>query len=139
LVAISVGVLADRFMIVRLINIFFAVILFGSLLTGTGMIEFSMLLTLLNMTALAAGIYALRALYFAVLKEAGIPLCLTGTAVGIASFLGYTPEVFMGPWMGYLIDNHPDAVGHQHVFLVLAGFLLVGLVSGLLFSKISQR
>ena len=139
LVAISVGVLADRFMKVRLINVFFAVIMFGSLLTGTGIIEFNMILTLLNMTALAAGIYALRALYFAVLKEAGIPLSLTGTAVGIASFLGYTPEVFMGPWMGYLLDNHPGAAGHQYVFLVLAGFSLIGLVSGLLFSKISQR
>ncbi len=137
LVAISAGVLADRFMKVRLINIFFAIIMFGSLLTGTGIIEFSMLLTLLNMTALAAGIYALRALYFAVLKEAGIPLSLTGTAVGIASFLGYTPEVFMGPWMGYLLDNHPGASGHQYVFLVLAGFSLAGLVSGLLFSKFS--
>ncbi len=45
------------------------------------------------LTAFSTGIYAIRALYFGVLREAGIPLTLTGTAVGIVSFLGYTPDV----------------------------------------------
>jgi hypothetical protein len=55
--------------------------------------------------------------------------------VGIVSFAGFAPEIFMGPWMGYLLDNSPGAAGHAHVFLLLSAFALLGLVAGLLFRR----
>jgi len=67
------------------------------------------------------------------MKEAKIPLGYTGTAVGIVSFVGFTPEVFMSPWMGHLLDKYPGATGHQYVFLILAMFAFFGLVTSLLF------
>ena len=43
--------------------------------------------------------------------------------------IGFTPDVFMGPLMGVLLDNSPGVLGHQHVFAVVAGFGLVGFVA----------
>ena len=45
---------------------------------------------------------------------------LTGTAVGVVSLIGYTPDIFIGPLMGYFLDEYPGALGHQCVFALLA-------------------
>ena len=39
---------------------------------------------------------------------------------------GYTPDIFAGPAIGYLLENSPGAVGHQHVFWMLALFSFIG-------------
>ena len=60
------------------------------------------------------------------MQRGKIPLVLTGTAVGLISLIGYTPDIFAGPAYGYLLDNSPGIQGHQHVFWMLAIFSLVG-------------
>jgi len=35
-----------------------------------------------------------------------IPLLATGTAVGLISIVGYTPDVFSGPLIGYLLEYY---------------------------------
>jgi MFS family permease len=60
-------------------------------------------------------------------------------AVGFVSVIGYTPDVFMGPLMGYLLDRSPGAVGQQHVFWAVSGFALVGLVASYLFSRVIRE
>ncbi len=135
LVAILVGYLADRYNRPRLIIISFGLTLTGALLMASGILNGITLVLLLNLALTAAGIYGVRALYFAVMKEAGFPVALTGTAVGIVSFAGFTPEVFIGPWMGFLLDRSPGPGGHAQVFLLLSGFALLGLIAGLLFGK----
>lgn len=136
--AVLVGLFADRTSKVGLMILSFSITLVGSLLLGLGFLEWSQVLILLNLLALAIGIYAIRALYFAVQREASIPLALTGTAVGIMSFVGYTPDVYMGPLMGKLLDNNPGVSGHSYVFLVLAGFSLLGFIASLLFRYFSR-
>ena len=137
-VAISVGYLGDRFNSVNIIIYSFVLSILGGVLFFTGLFNKYILLALLNLIITAAGIYGIRALYFAVLKQAKIPLLLTGTAVGIVSVIGFTPDVFMSPWMGYLLDSNPGVVGHQNVFLVLASFSVVGLIVSLFF-KIQEN
>jgi hypothetical protein len=44
----------------------------------------------------------------------------------------------MGPLMGYLLDRSPGAAGHQHVFWVVTGFAVAGLVASLLFQRVSR-
>lgn len=138
LVAILAGYLADRYRKTSIITLSFALCLFGAVLTGFQVLDRLAVLLLLNLGLSAAGIYGVRALYFAVMKEAGFPIALTGTAVGIVSFAGFTPEIFMGPWMGSLLDNSPGPEGHAHVFLLLAAFSLAGLIAGLIFSRSAQ-
>lgn len=139
LTAILAGYLADRYRKTGIIIICFALSATGALLIGIGILEGLIPLLFLNLVLTAVGIYGIRALYFAVLKEAGIAFALTGTAVGIVSFAGYTPEVFMGPWMGYLLDRSPGPDGHEHVFLLLTAFAVLGCLAGILFHMLSLR
>ena len=138
--AVCAGLLADRFSSRIMLITSFTVVLLGSLVIAGGMIAPGMLWFLLvTIAATSAGIYGLRGIYFAIFGEAAVPAHLTGTAVGVVSFVGFTPDIFMGPLMGYLIDASPGATGHQHVFAVVAFFALTGLVSTLLFHRITLR
>lgn len=133
--AVSVGFLADKINSHVALLGSFAVVMAGSLVIASGL---SMLgitwFLLLTVAATSAGIYGLRGLYFSILGEAKVPLAYTGAAVGLVSFIGYTPDIFMGPLMGYLIDNSPGATGHQHVFTVIFLFGLLGFIAALLFN-----
>ena len=135
LVAILTGYLADRFKRIDVIVVSFAFTLAGGLLIGLGISDGVTSLLLLNLAFTALGIYGVRALYFAVMKEAKIPVGLTGTAVGIVSIVGFAPEIFIGPWMGHLLDRTPGAAGHADVFMLLSAFALAGLVTALLFRR----
>ena len=75
------------------------------------------------------GIYALRGLYFAVFEEAKVPVAVTGCAIGFVSVAGYTPDIFMGPWMGWILDSNPGALGHQKLFALLCWFCIAGLAA----------
>ena len=134
IVAITVGFLANRTKIIRIICICFALSVIGGLLLSLGIIQHIILLALLNLTLVMVGIYGVRALYFALIHEAQIPIQYTGTAVGLVCLIGFTPDIFMSPWMGYLLDKNPGATGHQHVFLVLSCFSVIGLLFSSLFS-----
>ena len=91
------------------------------------------------MIIVAIGTYALRILYFAALEEARIPLAITGTAVGLISLVGYTPDIFAGPMMGLLLDNTPGEGGHIHVFMMLSGFATIGLIASIIFYRINKK
>ena len=84
----------------------------------------------------AKGKYDIQTLYFAVLQEGKIPLAITGTAVGLISVVGYTPDIFVGPIMGYLLDSSPGIVGHQQVFMMLALFSALVLIASIRFSRL---
>lgn len=132
LVAIFAGYMADKFNRIDVIATSFILSLSGSLLIGFGILDKTTGIVLLKLILTATGIYGVRALYFAVMKEARIPIRLTGTAVGIVSFAGFTPEIFMSPWMGHLLDRYPGSTGHQYVFLLLSLFAFIGLVASML-------
>jgi MFS family permease len=138
-VAILTGYLADRFDRIRLLSISFGITAGFGMLVAVGLIHQVLGLLLLNLTLTAIGIYAVRAIYFAVMKEARVPLGLTGTAVGIVSFLGFTPDIFMGPWMGHLLDKYPGEPGHQYVFLLLSSFALIGLITTIVFKWYERK
>jgi nitrate/nitrite transporter NarK len=135
LVAVLAGILADRFHRIGVIITGFALTMVAGLLLGLEVLQRGPALLLVNLSLTATGIYGVRALYFSVMKEASIPVPLTGTAVGLVSFAGFAPEIFMGPWMGHLLDRAPGAAGHADVFLLLSGFALAGLVAASLFYR----
>ncbi|MEN8119702.1 MAG: MFS transporter [Bacteroidota bacterium] len=137
-VAVSAGLLADYFSASKMIIYSFLLMLIGGIIFGSGILNAGIFwFFFVTIVTISIGIYALRGLYFAIMEEGKIPLAFTGTAVGIISVLGYTPDIFMGPLMGYLLDRTPGSIGHQHVFIVLAGFSLIGLVTALLFRRIT--
>lgn len=132
------GFLADRSKrSIFWIIIGFAIMLFGSALFASGLVKSHLdVFFLFSIVILAIGTYAIRALYFALMQEGEISLSLTGTAVGIISLTGYTPDIFAGPLMGYYLDQFPGLLGHQYIFIYLLGFSVIGLICSLRFSRI---
>jgi sugar phosphate permease len=70
----------------------------------------------------------LRGIYFALFEETRTPRHLTGTAVGVISLVGYTPEVFFAPVAGRILDATPGAGGHMNLFMLLAAIAVVGIL-----------
>ncbi len=132
---ILVGLLVDRFRITLWLVFSFIASIVGGVLFATGIIEPSTTsLFFISVIIIAVGVYSGRALYFAVMQEGKIPLVLTGTAVGLISLVGYTPDIFAGPAYGYLLDAHPgQEIGHQNVFWMLTGFAVVGGIASIIY------
>ena len=135
LFALIAGWVAHRLSGPRILMWCFALMALGGLLIFSGLFPSYLILTGLIFVTMLAGIYGIRAIYFAVMKEAAIPLLATGSAVGIVSVFGYTPDIFMSPFMGYLLDNFEGNRGHELVFLTLAIFALIGFRVSYLFKR----
>lgn len=125
--ALGAGLLADKIDGGRVILVCFAALVVGDLVIWSGVLPSSSTMAL-YMAVLGTSVffYALRGVYFALFEEARLPISLTGTAVGLVSVLGYTPDVFFGPLMGRLTDSAPGMLGHQRLFGVLALFAVAG-------------
>jgi nitrate/nitrite transporter NarK len=135
--AVGAGLLADRFSPSGMTLCCFALLLLGGLLIAFGPVAVHPTVPVyFAVVSTALGVFALRGLYFAIMQEGRIPLEVTGTAVGVASVVGFLPDVYMGPVMGVLLDDHPGVRGHQLVFLVLAGFAALGLLATLAFRRV---
>ena len=105
----------------------FVISFLSALLFSMGIISHSSTsLFIISILILAIGVYGLRVLYFSVMEKGQIPLILTGTAVGVISVSGYAPDIFSGPMIGYFLENFEGKDGYQYVFLILAGFSLIG-------------
>jgi hypothetical protein len=119
--------LADRSQTTYWLVVGFVVSFLGALLFALGLVSDSATaLFFISILVAVSGVYATRSLYFAVMEKGQIPLILTGTAVGLISLVGYTPDIFAGPAMGYLLENSSGAEGHRHVFWMLALFSFIG-------------
>ncbi|MEJ2585224.1 MAG: MFS transporter [Robiginitalea sp.] len=126
-IGVLIGVVADRTQTTLWLFVSFVVSFLGALMFSTGIISASATaLFFISILIVATGVYAARSLYFAVMQKGRIPLVLTGTAVGLISLVGYTPDIFAGPAMGFLLDSSPGEAGHRHVFWMLAVFSFIG-------------
>ena len=136
----AIGFLADKTNGISWIIKGFFVMLTGSVLFASGiLVADQYILFFISLIILALGTYAIRALYFAILKEGDISLALTGTAVGVISLSGYTPDIFAGPLMGYFLDKFPGIEGHQYVYAFLGLFSIIGLVASSRFARITKK
>ena len=139
LVCVIIALIADKTSYINLITIGFITMLIGSVIFASGIVESNMnFVFYLSLIVVATGTYAIRALYFSIMQEGRIPLILTGTAVGLISVVGYTPDIFATPMIGYLLDTYPGILGHQYVFSVLVVFSLLGLLASIKFSRLKK-
>ncbi|WP_419942887.1 MFS transporter [Candidatus Palauibacter sp.] len=137
--AVTAGYLGDRLDASRVIVGGFAILIGGCLLIASGvLVPGPAWMLIATIVTAGVGIYALRGVYFALLAEGAVPLAYTGSAAGVVSVLGFTPDVFMGPLMGVLLDRSPGLPGHQHVFAAVAGFGAIGLLAALVFRRVTR-
>ena len=130
--AIAAGVVADRIGISRGIAIGFLVliVLYGTLLfapsnTSTYPFLFS------QVAVISIMVFALRAIYFALMEECKIPVILTGITVGIVSTLAYTPDIFSHIIAGLFLDHFKGIDGFRYFFGLLSVMAVAGLASTL--------
>ncbi len=128
--ALGAGFLADRIGPSRTV-IWSFVLLMGSFIIFvlTPGSPDLVLILVINTAVASLAIFALRGVYFALLEEGGIPLALTGTATGIVSVVGYTPDIFMPVAGGALLDKFPGGAGYRYFFLLVVGLSLMGLIA----------
>lgn len=138
--AILAGFLGDRFRHSIITIYSYVILIVGSLIIASGLLTNAIFtFVAITIASTSLGIYGLRGLYYALFQESKIPLSYTGAAIGFIAVVGYTPDIFMGPIMGILLDNNPGALGHQYVFGLLATFGIVGLAASMLFWKASRE
>jgi len=137
--ALAAGLIGDKFGGIRTIAVCFATLIGLDLAVAAGvLVPTAPWLLFAMVVAISAAVFGLRGLYFAIFDQAGVPAALTGTAVGMVSLVGYTPDIFMGPLNGYLTDTYPGALGHQYFFAVLAAFAALGLICTVLFARVTR-
>ncbi|TWT80345.1 Inner membrane protein YqcE [Planctomycetes bacterium CA13] len=138
--AIAAGLMADRFGVARMTMLSLLVFGIGSAVIAAGAFRPGITaFFFITLIATSAAVFALRGLYYAMMEAGRVPFGDTGSAVGIVSVVGYTPDVFMGPLMGILLDRWPGELGHQYVFTVLTLSAMVGLAASISFWHIVRR
>jgi sugar phosphate permease len=126
--AVAAGFLADRISASKVIGILFGVlVLVFVLLALLNPTSYGEQIIFANLLITFAAVYGIRGVYFALLNETKIKVNLTGTAVGVISVIGYTPDIFFASMAGRILDADPGIVGYQHLFLLMALFALIGL------------
>jgi len=127
--AVTAGLIADRFDATRSIGVMFVILCVSygtwSMAAPSGA---GLAIIYLNFVTTHAVVFALRGIYFALLEENRTPKYLTGAAVGMISFVGFTPDIFFAPIAGRILDANPGAVGHQHYFMFLTAIAAVGVL-----------
>ncbi len=141
LAALGAGLVADRAGVARTVTWSFAVLVpsfavFALIPGKAGLVP-----VLIANTGIASlAIFALRGIYFALLEEGGVPAAVTGTAAGLVSAVGFTPDVFMPLVGGVLLDRYPGSPGYRYLFLAIVGLCALGFLSGsVIHRKYSRR
>lgn len=133
------GYLADRVIrsTSKLFIILFAIL--GLLIAGV--------MHLPEMSTFAISVYTLLpgavglmlyGLVFSVVREAGIPTKVAGTAIGVASIIGYSPDFFFSAMFGNWLDTYGNG-GYELIFYFLSGVCVLGMLASVVVYKRSIR
>lgn len=125
--ALAAGLIADRLRATHSIGVAFAILAVVYALLGVltpDMVGVPIIVA--NIFVGLFAVFALRGIYFALLEETQTPRHLTGTAVGMISLVGYTPEIFFASIAGRILDATPGVGGHLNLFSLLAVIAAAG-------------
>lgn len=138
--AAGAGFVADRFGVSRTVFVSFVIVtsgflVFGMLPGGEGWL----VIMLINAAVVSVAIFALRGIYFALLEEGGVDAAVTGTAAGVISAVGFTPDVFMPLLGGYLLDAYPGEDGYRYFYLTIAGLCALGTLASWQIMRVAKQ
>ena len=91
------------------------------ILTGTGANGW-----LIAILTLIPGLFSmcLYGVMFSAMHEINIPVKAAGTAIGIASIIGYLPDMFLQTFFGQILDTNGNA-GYMTIFAILTAFCFI--------------
>jgi len=130
--AICAGFLANRIKPSVVIALAFALLLVSCFVLSRSMPSATAsFIIYFNIVITFCAVYALRGVYFALMEESSIEKSRTGSAVGVVSLVGFTPDIFFAPLAGRILDASPGIGGHQNFFLLLVFTSVSGLLAAL--------
>ncbi len=140
LAALGAGFVADKTGIARTAIWSFGILIpsFAVFTLTPGNPELALILVV-NTGLASLAIFALRGIYFALLEEGGVPVAVTGTAAGLISAVGFTPDVFMPLLGGVLLDRYPGGPGYRYFFSVIVVLCVFGFLAGFVILKRYDR
>ncbi|WP_299005578.1 MFS transporter [uncultured Shewanella sp.] len=130
--AITAGYLADRFSASKVISISFRLMAISYLtLSLSSPLSLNSQIIYLTLDLTFITVFAVRAIYFALLEENKISRYQTGITIGLISVIGFTPDVFFAPIAGYLLDTYLGIIGYQYLFSLLLLCAFIGMITSL--------
>lgn len=91
------------------------------------------------MLVVAAIILAMRGTYYSTTAEIGIPIVLSGAALGLISQLGNAPDLYISALYGYFLDTYPGKTGYLIVFGTMAAQFLVAFILSVVLYVMNKR
>lgn len=82
-----------------------------------------------------AGMFSNFGIYFSLLTEGGVPLEVSGLAIGVASTLGYLPEVVAPIVAGNILDTFAGAKGYHIYFGIMIAMAVIGFIASIVWAK----
>lgn len=138
--AVVAGIIADRVSASRAIRVAFFVLAISYVTLWLAPPELTPIAVLwTQVTATALAVFALRGIYFALIEESGIPMHLTGIAVGTISMIAFTPDIFAPLLAGWLVDISAGVLGYRYYFGFLAAIAAIGFSATLAMSCVIRK
>lgn len=90
---------------------------------------------------LAIGFFVsgVRGVYYATMDEANISKALSGTAIGIISAIGFSPDAFMFSQVGGWLDKYPAEQAYRMIFMYMAAMSTVAVAAGVTILVLAKR
>ncbi|ADK82358.1 MFS transporter [Sediminispirochaeta smaragdinae] len=91
------------------------------------------------MLVVAAIILAMRGTYYSTTAEIGIPIVLSGAALGLISQLGNAPDLYISALYGWFLDAYPGKQGYLMVFGTMAVQFLIACILCIVLHGMNKR
>ncbi len=138
--AIAAGFVVDRLIASKVIGTAFLLLLLSyAMLSFLSPAKLVTNIIYGNLIVTFIAVFGIRGVYFALLEETNIEENLTGTAVGLISVIGFTPDIFFAPIAGRLLDAAPGVAGHHHFFMLLTIISAIGMAATVALAYSNKR
>lgn len=132
------GYLGDRFSNLRVLIFAMFAAVFG--LVALIVLPAARSVGLLAFVVLFVGAmtYAIRGLYWTLLDYCGLPMRITGLAIGLVSLIGYSSDIFLPLVNGYVTQRFAGLMGYQIYFAYVASIGALGCVAALALARMKH-
>ena len=125
------GWLSDRLHSVSKVLIVVYVIGIISLLTLVGFVNYLTAGVFIFITLVVGTIvYMGKGSYYALVSELEVPRERSASTIGVAAALGFSPDIFLFPLVGFLIDNYGND-GYKYLFILQMAVFALGILGSL--------
>lgn len=80
------------------------------------------------------GMYCNYGIVFSLMEDGGIPMDISGTAIGLICTIGYLPEVICPLAAGSILDNY-SAMGYKYYFIAVGVIMILGIIGILIWNR----